>query len=102
MWVGGYAGMTVQAEAGCGRFERLAKMLEATGDFRVLRRLRSSVRSVPDCRPRKRAIFLDVETTGLDHLQDTVIDQHASRPDLSDATSSVSAFGCLATINSLP
>lgn len=66
--------MTVQEETRGGRFERIAKMLEATGEFRVLRRLRSPVRSVTDHRPCKRAIFLDVETTGLDHLQDTVIE----------------------------
>jgi DNA polymerase III subunit epsilon len=66
--------MTVHVETRRGRLERLAIMLEATGEFRVLRRLYPPVRTAPDCSPSRRAVFLDVETTGLDHLQDTVIE----------------------------
>jgi hypothetical protein len=84
--------MTVHAETRSGRFEHLAKMLEATGDFRVLRRLCSSVRNAPDFRPCKCAIFLDVETTGLDHLQDTVIGLAMVRFDY-DANGEVVSIG---------
>lgn len=55
-------------------FEQLANILEASGEYRLLRRLRPSKSESPIATPRKRAIFLDVETTGLDTSKDTVIE----------------------------
>jgi DNA polymerase-3 subunit epsilon len=53
----------------------LIRTLEATGEYRVLRRLRprASTAPPPGVTP-KLAIFLDVETTGLDPLKDEVIE----------------------------
>jgi DNA polymerase-3 subunit epsilon len=57
-------------------YETAAWMLEATGDYRVLRRLQP--RPVIDfhtpCEGRKIAVILDTETTGLDHTRDEVIE----------------------------
>lgn len=64
--------MSVDAEG--NRLERLAQMLEATGDFRVLRRLRPPVCTTSHRPLGKRAVFIDVETTGLNFPQDTVIE----------------------------
>ncbi len=54
--------------------ERQAALLESTGDYRVLRRLRP-VRQYhpPDDTPTRTAIALDVETTGLDAARDAII-----------------------------
>jgi DNA polymerase-3 subunit epsilon len=51
-------------------------MLEATGDYRVLRRLqpRPVVSSRTLCDGEKIAVILDTETTGLDHTRDEVIE----------------------------
>jgi DNA polymerase-3 subunit epsilon len=55
--------------------EAMAATLEASGDYRVLRRLRPrSVITPADGTPTKRAIFLDVETTGLDPARDEIIE----------------------------
>ena len=55
--------------------ERIAGLLEATGDYRILRRM------IPrrayhegDGTPTRRGVFIDVETTGLDPLTDEVIE----------------------------
>lgn len=55
--------------------ERMAGLLEATGDYRILRRM------IPrrayherDGTPTRRGVFIDVETTGLDPLTDDVIE----------------------------
>lgn len=57
------------------RLERLARELEASGRYRVLRRIerRASLPPSPDCSTR-RAVFLDVETTGLDLASDEIIE----------------------------
>jgi DNA polymerase-3 subunit epsilon len=57
------------------RLERAARGLEASGRYRVLRRIerRASLSSSPDCSTR-RAVFLDVETTGLDVVNDEIIE----------------------------
>jgi len=55
--------------------EALAARLDDTGDFRVLRRLRSRSRyNEPDGTPTKFGIALDTETTGLDHESDEIIE----------------------------
>ncbi|SOB87143.1 DNA polymerase-3 subunit epsilon [Sphingomonas guangdongensis] len=55
--------------------ENLAKLLCASGDYRVQRRLspRSTV-SPPDGTPTKSALLIDVETTGLDVQKDEIIE----------------------------
>ncbi len=57
-------------------FETTARMLEVTGDYRVLRRLtpRPIVVSRTDCQGEKIAVILDTETTGLDQTGDEVIE----------------------------
>lgn len=54
--------------------EDMAAALEATGDYQVLRRLQPRI-SKPDFVPGARlAIYVDVETTGLDARQDEIIE----------------------------
>src|SRR5215211_1508916 len=56
--------------------EAAARMLEATGDYRVLRRLQprpiAKVRRL--VQGEKIAVIVDTETTGLDHAKDEVIE----------------------------
>ncbi len=57
-------------------YESTARMLEATGDYRVLRRLQARPVAVSR-RPRqgeKIAVIVDTETTGLDQTRDEVIE----------------------------
>jgi DNA polymerase III subunit epsilon len=55
--------------------ERMAALLEASGDYRLLRRLQpQSLVRAPNGPPMHRGIFLDVETTGLDGQKDSVIE----------------------------
>ena len=57
------------------KFEEWARELDASGDFRVLRRLRE--RSIVSRRHQaneKMAIAVDTETTGLDVLRDEAIE----------------------------
>ena len=54
--------------------ERMAECLESTGDFRILRRLRPLTLAAPTAGPTRRALFVDVETTGLDASKDAVIE----------------------------
>lgn len=56
--------------------EELARTLESHDDYRVLRRLRARRRYRPDPQDRgtlRRGLFVDVETTGLDHGHDAII-----------------------------
>ena len=57
-------------------FAEMADALEATGDYRVLRRLipRDRFTEVPADEPFKIGIALDLETTGLDTTRDEVIE----------------------------
>jgi DNA polymerase III subunit epsilon len=57
-------------------YETAARMLEATGDYRILRRLtpRPIVVSRTAFHGEKIAVILDTETTGLDHTRDEVIE----------------------------
>jgi DNA polymerase-3 subunit epsilon len=55
--------------------ERMAAFLETTGDYRVLRRLPPEPEIHPSGGdPTQRAVFVDVETTGLDPAADAVIE----------------------------
>lgn len=63
------------AEAVSADFESLAGTLEATGDFRVLRRFVPPSRyHEGDGSPTKTALVVDVETTGLDPVRDRIIE----------------------------
>lgn len=56
-------------------FEQMAQILEATGDFRVLRRLRPHASVAPPLGVELRTgVFLDVETTGLDPARNEIIE----------------------------
>jgi DNA polymerase-3 subunit epsilon len=55
--------------------ETLARQLETSDDYRVLRRLQPRrVVTPPDGTPTRTAIFLDLETTGLDANRDEIIE----------------------------
>jgi DNA polymerase-3 subunit epsilon len=54
--------------------ELMARVLETSGDYRVLRRLAPRKPSPLNGAGLRRAVFLDVETTGLDAARDTVIE----------------------------
>ncbi|MBS1023476.1 3'-5' exonuclease [Gluconobacter cerinus] len=55
--------------------EALADRLEASGNYRVLRRLRPSVLGhKPEGRGLRTGLFVDLETTGLDPRQDEIIE----------------------------
>jgi DNA polymerase-3 subunit epsilon len=57
------------------QLEWMAGQLEASGRYRILRRIEREARprSPPHC-PTKRAVFLDVETTGLDVESDEIVE----------------------------
>src|SRR3546814_19010690 len=55
--------------------EALAAQLNASGNYRVLRRLLPrTVVTAADGTPTRTGLFIDVETTGLDHQKDEVIE----------------------------
>jgi DNA polymerase-3 subunit epsilon len=55
--------------------ERMANLLEASGGYRIVRRLQQRTQiHAPDDTPTQRGIFLDVETTGLDCAVDEIIE----------------------------
>ena len=55
--------------------EAMAATLEATGDYRVLRRLKPRhMVNPPDGSPTRLGMFLDLETTGLDPVKDEIIE----------------------------
>jgi DNA polymerase-3 subunit epsilon len=78
-WHAGENGVSHMIDAsiidrGAPDLERMACLLEAAGDFRILRRLDPSWIGTASCRSAPFGIFLDVETTGLDPSNDTVIE----------------------------
>lgn len=59
----------------CADLERAAAILESSGDFRVLRRIKPRAWfNVDDGSEKKIGIIVDVETTGLDYHQDEIIE----------------------------
>lgn len=55
--------------------DRMATLLDASGGYRILRRLQERTQvHAPDGTPTRRGIFLDVETTGLDWATDEIIE----------------------------
>lgn len=55
--------------------ERMAALLESSWGYRILRRLEQpSVYNVPDGTPTRGAVFLDLETTGLDPVADEIVE----------------------------
>lgn len=53
----------------------MATALEASGDYRVLRKLKPRTTILPpDGSPTRRGLFVDVETTGLDAARDEIIE----------------------------
>lgn len=68
---------TIQQEAmqSNADLEEIAAQLEASGEYRVLRRLHTRTEFSPeDGSQKKIGIVLDVETTGLDYLRDEIIE----------------------------
>lgn len=57
-----------------GSMEDIASRLEASGNFRVLRRLRPRPIASPARADDKIGVIIDLETTGLDHLRDEPIE----------------------------
>ena len=56
-------------------FEAMAAALEATGEYRVLRKITPrAVIAHSDGSPTKTALFVDVETTGLDPERNEIIE----------------------------
>ena len=56
-------------------YEAMAAALEATGDYRILRRLQHRQQLLPnDGSPTRLGIFLDLETTGLDPVKSEIIE----------------------------
>ena len=57
------------------KLERSAAELEASGEYRVLRRLRMRMPTrLPGDMPTRRAVVVDVETTGLDSTADEILE----------------------------
>jgi DNA polymerase III subunit epsilon len=58
-----------------GELERMAALLQSSGRYRILRRLEPrSVYHVQDGTRTRRAVFIDLETTGLDPATDEIIE----------------------------
>ena len=61
--------------ASTAELEAMAKALDATGQYRVLRRLVPKTRySEPDGKEIRRGLYIDLETTGLAAARDEIIE----------------------------
>jgi len=56
------------------KYEAMAAQLEDTGQYRVLRRLRPGQSANPSSDRTRRAVFIDIESTGLDPKSDETIE----------------------------
>src|SRR5258708_7209127 len=62
-------------ELGAEALERYASLLEASSDYRVLRRLRPArAMRLVEGTAKRRGIYVDVETTGLDPTVDGIVE----------------------------
>ncbi|GDX39467.1 DNA polymerase III subunit epsilon [Methylocystaceae bacterium] len=56
-------------------YETMAASLEASGEYRILRKIRAKKEfSIPDGSSLRRGLFIDVETTGLSFIDDEIIE----------------------------
>ena len=79
-------------------WDAVIRELEATGDYRVLRRLVPQPRyGAPDDSPRRRALILDTETTGLDPRTDRIIELALLPFEYSSGTGAITDIGAPVT-----
>lgn len=79
-------------------FEQMVAALEASGDYKVLRRLLPRPISAAPVNPTDRiGVILDVETTGLDHRVDEIIELGMVRFSYSEADVATSVTGTFQT-----
>jgi DNA polymerase-3 subunit epsilon len=81
-------------------FEEMATALEASGDYKILRRLVPRPISTGPVSPTdKVGVILDVETTGLDHTKHEVIELGMVRFTYSQSDAVTAVTGCFQALN---
>lgn len=75
------------------RYERMAVALEASGDYRILRRMRFHRGWSEREGTKRRAVFIDTETTGLDRRRDEIIELAIVPFDYSPTDSAIVGVG---------